>query len=123
MNINGFTEQQRQALLDLAVLGMYADGHLASAEDARVQRLLAAMGVASEPEKNRAFDAAVARVRRHAATPATAAAHANELSGCFTTYDHRRQLHDVLNDLITCDHHVALGESAFLAAVRERFQP
>jgi len=32
MNLKDFTEQQRQAVLDLAMLAMYADGHLASAE-------------------------------------------------------------------------------------------
>ncbi|MEI6727854.1 MAG: hypothetical protein WCN81_16750, partial [Actinomycetes bacterium] len=35
MNLPDFTNEQREALLDLLVLAMYADGHLASAEEAR----------------------------------------------------------------------------------------
>jgi uncharacterized tellurite resistance protein B-like protein len=40
MKIKGFNETQSQALMDLLVLGMYADHNLDSAEDACMQRLL-----------------------------------------------------------------------------------
>jgi hypothetical protein len=42
MHLSDFTDEQGQALLVLATLAMYAGGHLAAAEDERVQRLLAA---------------------------------------------------------------------------------
>ena len=48
MNVQVFNEAQQQALLDLLVLAMYADGHLGSAEDDRVRRLLAAQGQTAE---------------------------------------------------------------------------
>jgi len=40
MNITEFTQEQKQALFDLLVVGMYADCNLASAEDDRGQKVL-----------------------------------------------------------------------------------
>ena len=40
VNTKGFSAEQQSALLDLLVLGMYQDRHLALAEDRRVQSLL-----------------------------------------------------------------------------------
>ena len=122
MNIKDFTEQQLQALLDLVVLAMYADGHLAAVEDARVQRLLAAMGYDSEYDRGKHYDAAVSRVSRHSQTAAAARAHAATLAQSFTTREQRRQAHDVLNDLVTSDSQVAPQESSYLAIVSEVFQ-
>ncbi|MDB6023243.1 MAG: hypothetical protein JWQ04_3100 [Pedosphaera sp.] len=70
LNLAGFTPQQNQALLDLLVLAMYMDGNLAQVEEARVQQLLAAMGFASDYDRNREFDASVTRVRRKSQTAA-----------------------------------------------------
>ena len=75
MNLKDLNDQQRKALLDLAMLAMYSDGHLASAEDERVHRLLGAMGYDEESARNREYDAAVARVSRHAGTAAGARGH------------------------------------------------
>ena len=122
MNAKDFTESQRQAVLDLLVLAMYADGHLASAEDARVQRWLVAMGYASEFERNHQFNAAVARVRQQAQLPAMAEAHAATLAQAFTTQEQRRRVHDVLEDLLKSDDKVATQESAFLSVIRQQLQ-
>src|SRR5262245_39580826 len=98
MNLSDFTVPQRQALLDLAMLAMYADGHLAAAEDERVQRLLAAMGHASGTDRERQFDASVARVRRHLETAELARTQAGILAQGFPTRDQRRRVHDILDD-------------------------
>ena len=76
MNIKDFTEPQMQALLDLAMLAMYADGHLASAEDERVHRLLRAMGFATDYDCDKHYDASIARVSRHSQTAESARPHA-----------------------------------------------
>jgi uncharacterized tellurite resistance protein B-like protein len=122
VNIEDFTEPQRQALLDLTVLAMYADGHLAAVEDARVKRLLTTMGYDSDYDRGKHYDAAVSRVSRHSQTPEVARAHAAELSRCFTTQEHRRQVHDILSDLVTSDSQVAPQEISYLAVVKEAFQ-
>ena len=46
---------------------MYMDGNLAMAEEARVQDLLAAMGFATDYDRNRQFDESVTRIRRQCA--------------------------------------------------------
>ena len=122
MNLKGFTEQQCQALLDLAVLAMYADGHLALVEDARVQRLLSAMGYDSDYDRDKHYDAAVSRVSRHSQTAEAARAHAATLAHGFTTKEHRQQVYDVLSDLVTSDSKIAPQEGSYLAVVRQAFQ-
>jgi len=58
MNLAGFTEEQKQALLDLLIVGMYADHNLASAEDERVEHLLDTFEFPSDYEGDRFSDAA-----------------------------------------------------------------
>ena len=119
MNLQPFSVPQCEALLDLALLAMYADGHLATAEDERVHRLLSAMGVAAESDRARHYDAAVARVRGHAQSAAGARSHASKLAGHFATSEHRRQVMAVLDELIASDSQVAPQERGYLSAVQE----
>jgi len=119
MNVKDFNEGQRQALLDLATLAMYADGKLTAAEDARLERLLTAMGFTTEYDRNKHYDASVSRVSRHSATAAAARKHAAELAKSFSTKEQRRQAHDIMNDLMSSDGTVEPNESKLLAAVKE----
>lgn len=120
MNTQTLNEAQKQAVLDLLVLAMY--GHLASVEDARVQRWLSSVGANSEYDRNRLFDAAVSRVRTHIGSPEKAAAHAAALAATFTTHDQRRGVHSALVDLMTSDTRVAAAENAFLSVIEEKFR-
>ena len=122
MNLKGFSESQCQALLDLAVLAMYADGHLAEVEDARMQQLLTAMGCDSDYDRNRDYDAAVSRISRHSQTAEQARAHAITLAKGFTTREQRQQAHDVINDLVKSDSKIAPQEGTYLTLVRQAFQ-
>ncbi len=79
-NLSDFTVEQRQALIDLLVLAMYADGYLASNEDALIERLLTEMGYATPYDREREFDASVTRVRKYTENPDTARAHATILA-------------------------------------------
>lgn len=121
MNIKHFTGPQQEALLDLALLAMYADGHLASAEDERVHRLLSAMGLEDEDGQARLYDSAVARVRGVAGSATAARGHAVHLSTHFTEPAQRRDVLSVLEDLLASDNQVAPQERGYLAAVREAF--
>lgn len=117
-----FTAEQRQALLDLAVLAMYADGHLASVEDDRMQRLLASMGHDSEYDRGKHYDGAVSRVSCHSPTVEAARSQAATLAKSFTTPEHRREVLKILDDLLGSDSRVAPQESSYLAVVRAAFQ-
>src|SRR4051812_42430046 len=103
MNLGNFSPPQRQALLDLLVLAMYMDGNLARAEEARVEQLLAKMGVESDYDRNRDFDASVTRVRQHSQSADAARACVGRLAQNFTTADQRRNVYDTLSDLTALD--------------------
>jgi hypothetical protein len=119
MNPKDFTDAQKNALLDLTMLAMYADGHLASAEDARVHRLLEVLGHTTEHDRNQQYDAAISRISRKALTKAAAREHAVALAAVFTTPPQRLKVHDLLGDLITSDSTVSLQEGEFLSVVRD----
>jgi len=122
MNFKNLTAPQREALLELALLAMYADGHLATSEDDRVHRLLNAMGPATEFEQTRHYDAAVTRVRTHTQTVAAARAQAAVLAEKFTEPQLRRDVVAVLDELVASDREVAAEESGYMKVVREAFQ-
>lgn len=119
MNIKDFTEAQKQALLDLTMLAMYADGHLAKAEDARVHRLLEGLGHATEYDRDQQYDAAISRVSQHAQTAKAAQEQTVQLAKAFTTPQERLKVHDLLGELVTSDGRVSLQESEFLSVVRD----
>jgi uncharacterized tellurite resistance protein B-like protein len=122
MNLKTFNDQQRQALLDLVMLAMYADGHLAATEDERLVRLLTAMGFNTEYDRGKHFDASVSRVSRHSATAAGTRKHASTLARSFTTREQRQQVQTVLEDMVNSDEKVAAQEKSFLTVVREALQ-
>lgn len=121
MNLDDFTDPQREALLDLAMLAMYADGHLAAAEDERVHRLLGALGFNTDYDRNKHYDTAVSRVSRHSQTAASAREYTAGLAQSFTAREQRQQVLGILDDLLTSDSQVAPKESSYLGIVREAF--
>lgn len=122
MNLTDFNDAQRQALLDLTMLAMYADGNLAAVEDEHVGRLLTALGCDTGYDRAKHYDASVSRISRHSVTTDAARAHAATLAKQFTTPEHRRKVLDVLDDLVTSDRNIAAQECGFLAVVREALQ-
>jgi uncharacterized tellurite resistance protein B-like protein len=113
--------EQRQAFLDLLVLVMYVDGHLASVEDTRLRRLLGAMGFESKYDRDREFDAAVTRVRPYAENRDTASIHAKKLAASFGGEEQRQYVAAALEEFITCDAGISPEETRILTAVRELF--
>ncbi len=122
MDLHDFSGPQRQALLDLAILAMYADGNLTAVEDARVQRLLTGMGYDTDYDRGRQYDAAVTRVSRHSQTAEAARAYAATLAQGFTTREQRSQAYDLIQELVTSDSHITLQEGSYLTLVTEAFQ-
>lgn len=122
MNLSAFSDIQRQALLDLTMLAMYADGNLAAVEDERIGELLATYGCVSDYERTKQYDASIARVRRHSVSTDAGRAYATLLARQFTTTEQRRQVLEVLDDLLVSDRTVTAQECGFLAAVREALE-
>ncbi len=122
MNLAEFTQEQKQALLDLLIVGMYADHNLASAEDQRVEQLLDAFKFPSDYERDRFSDAAFTRARRQSGSAEAIRAYVGQVAGHFPTREIRKRAYDILDDLLTIDGRVTSEESKLLAATREAFQ-
>jgi uncharacterized tellurite resistance protein B-like protein len=120
-NFSEFTVAQRQALLDLLVLTMYADGHLASNEDALIERLLTDLGYATPYDRQREFDASVTRVRQYTEHPEAARVYATTLARGFTR-DQGRKIYGFLEYIVTSDSHITAFESELLEALRDIFR-
>lgn len=121
MTATDLSPPQKAALLDLALLAMYADGHLAGIEDERIHRLLGQMGFVTESDRNREYDASVARISRFTQTPEASLAHATTLANSFPIHDQRRLVQATLDDLVISDTRVSLQESGLLSGIREAF--
>jgi uncharacterized tellurite resistance protein B-like protein len=119
MNLRSLSEPQVAALTDLLVMAMYADGHLASAEEARIHELLGQAGAATDSERDQKLDAAVTRVRQHAGTAAAAQAYATRLAQAFQTWNERRQVLDLVDALVASGSHITLTEGTLSDVVRE----
>jgi len=121
MDLKKLNEPQRAAILDTFILGMYADAHLTRAEDARVERLLGAMGFSAKFERDREFDAAVTRVRQHA-DPVTANREISQnLAKAFSSSADRNQVIHALTELIGSDSRVTVEETRFLETIKATF--
>jgi hypothetical protein len=119
IDLTGFNAVQNRAILDLLVLGMYSDHHLAAAEDRRIHAFLQAAGFPAEYDQNREFDAAVTRVRPHLASMDSAQKLAANLVRNFEAADLRSRVSQLVEDLLKCDRQVTAGESLYLTLVRE----
>lgn len=119
MEISRFSDQQRQALLDILILAMYADGRLDLAEDARLQRLLTGMGVDTEYDRNRILDDSITRLREHSENPRAARARAVQLAQAFKDAEQCRGVYQLLEQQMNSDNNIVPAEHEFLSAMRE----
>ena len=118
MEISRLTQPQRQALLDLLILAMYADGHLDLVEDARLQRLLSGMGYDAAYDRERQLDESVNRIRDYSQTPELARKHAADLAKNFNDLEQCRGVYQLVEQQINSDNKVEVSEHEFLVAVR-----
>ena len=80
MNITGFSQEQKQALFDSLIVGMYADHNLVSAEDDRIQKVLDAFQFQSDYERQAFSDAAFTRASRQAGSPEAIRAYVTQIA-------------------------------------------
>ncbi len=117
MHLKHLGLERRRALLDIAVLGMYVDGHLAAVEDQRIQHLLDLLAMGSDTEQTREYDASVARVREYSDSMASAIEHGVELASLFRQRDERRWVADALKDVLASDASISEREQTFVQTV------
>jgi 6-phosphogluconolactonase/glucosamine-6-phosphate isomerase/deaminase len=122
IDLTDFSAAQEQALFDLLILAMYADGHLTSFEDEQLQKLLAAMGHTEEVDRHREFDAAVTRMRPSIQSIHQAKSQALLLAENFTQRSQQKQVFAAIEQLMTSDHHVSSWENTLLMELRMKFR-
>jgi hypothetical protein len=121
MNFEEFTDQQKMALVDLLVLGMYADGNLDMIEDEKARRVLETIQFPSDGDRQRFFDASFVRARKHNASAEAARGYLAEIAGNFPTHALRRQAYNALEDSLSSDRKLADQECKLLIVVSEEF--
>lgn len=122
MNLIGFNDEQKQTLLDLLVIGMYADGNLADAEDAEIKIVLDAMKFSSDSVRDQFLDAAFTRARQHLGSPQVTREFVADIARHFPTPEIRQKAYDDLEELLSSDNKVVDKESQLLAIVKEEFK-
>ncbi|MBE0541598.1 MAG: hypothetical protein IH623_09445 [Verrucomicrobia bacterium] len=121
MNYSEFNDEQKQALLELLAMGMYADNHLALTEDARLQELLATLPLVSDHACQRLLDETIVRAGRHTITAESRRARAGELAKQFPNLELRQRVCAALEDLLGSDQRVTEAEKEFLSLVKQVF--
>ena len=122
IDLTEFSEPQQQALLDLLILSMYADGHLSTDKDEQLQKLLAAMGFTEESARQREFDAAVTRIRPFIQSIHKAKTLALSLADAFTVRSQQKQVFAAVEEIMTFDQHVSNWENTLLMELRLKFR-
>ena len=122
IDLTGFSAAQKQALFDLLILAMYADGHLSSAKDEQLQKLLAGMGFVDEPARQREFDAAVTRLRPSIQSIYKAKELALALAGEFTDRPQQKQVFSAVEQIMMFDHNISTWENTLLMELRMKFR-
>jgi uncharacterized tellurite resistance protein B-like protein len=122
MNLTGFNDQQKQTLLDLLVIGMYADGNLADAEDAKIESVLNTITFSSDSARDRFIDASFTRARQHLDSPQITRDFVADIDKHFPTPDIRRKAYSDLEELVSSSHPAGEKENRLLAIVREEFK-
>jgi hypothetical protein len=122
IDLASFSATQKQALFDLLILAMYADGHLSSAKDEQLQKLLVGMGFVEEPARQREFDAAVTRIRPSVQSIYKAKELALGLADEFTLRPQQKQVYAAVEQIMTFDNNISTWENTLLMELRMKFR-
>jgi hypothetical protein len=122
IDLTNFSAAQQQALFDLLILAMYADGHLTRVEDQQLQRWLTAFGHTEEFDRQREFDAAVTRMRPFVQSLQKAKEQALLLAAAFTNRRQQQQVYEAVQQIMTSDKHVSSWENTLLSELGLKFR-
>jgi len=121
MNLTALSDRQKQALVDLLTLGMYADGNLDLIEDEKAQYVLDAIQFPSDSARQYFIDSSFARARKHGASPESAKNYVAEIGKVFPSKEVRREVYSTLEDSLSSDNKLADRERELLVMVTEEF--
>jgi hypothetical protein len=121
MNLTGFNDQQKQTLLDLLVIGMYANGNLADAKEAKIESVVNTIKFPSDSARDKFLDASFTRARQHLGSPQVTRDFVADIARHFPTQDIRQKACNDLEELLSTDQD-AQKDSQLLAIVREEFK-
>ena len=122
MNLTDFTEPQKQALVDLLVLGMYADGNLDLIEDEKTRRILDSIQFKSDTARQYFLDASFARARQNNISAESQRGYVAQIAKQFPSPTLRREVYNTLEDSLSSDNKIADKERELLAIVMEEFK-
>ena len=122
IDVSDFSPFQQRALLELFVLALDADGQLPAANDARLDSLFKAMGFNTDAERQREFEAAVARMKPHARPVQRARDQLIALSQAFTNRPQHKKVYAAMQNMFAGDAHVSNVEIQLLSELRLRFR-
>ena len=121
IDLTVFSDSQLRALFDLLILAMYADGHLTTYEDGRLQQLLSAMGFTGI-DRQREFEATVTRIGPSVPSMQKAKHQLLSLAAFFTTRPQQKQVQEAVEQMMAADNHVSSWESLLLMELRMKFR-
>lgn len=116
------TQLQREALLDLLVLSIFADAHLSLSEEDTLQARIHGIGWESEKPRDIHFLNAMHKARGAMETPEKTDAFIALRAACFTTESSRSAALEAIRSVLASDGH-SETESAFLALLRKHLAP
>ncbi len=112
---------QTNAILDLLVLGMYADGHLAMVEDERLHAFLTRQGIETGDERRQHIGEAVTRVEHHDDNEAARRQQLAEIAARLDAPAARSLALATLERLLCVDEKYPAGEEHFWNEIRKAF--
>jgi hypothetical protein len=122
IDLTGFSPAQKQALFDLLILAMYADGNLSTVKHDQLQKMLAAMGFVDEIDRQREFDAAVTKIRPSIQSIYKAKELALGLADEFTLRSQQKQVFAAVEQIMTFDNNISTWENTLLMELRMKFR-
>ena len=122
MNLTGLTDPQKRELVDLLVLGTYADHHLATAEDERMQTVLNTIPFASDYERSRFLDERFTKMGRKRGNPYSIRSSAKEIANEFPKREDRNKASAALDELLASDNKTSEQERALFDIISEVFR-
>jgi hypothetical protein len=121
METQEFNQQQLQSILELMVLGMYVDGHIASSEDVRVKTLVDQTEFENDYGKEQFLDDIFTRVSRTSLTREGLKNYIEGLAPSFNDPSSQSKAKQLVAGLLKSDSNLSEKESEYLALIEESF--
>lgn len=119
MNADQLNPEQRRALLELLIFGMYSDGHLSIDEDVRVHAFLQECGIEEDFARRALLQNAISALRKIPNRANARNRHLAQISAPFDSTHVARFAVNKLEELLTIDGKLSERESDHLREIRQ----